>query len=402
MAQLVALWQTVVSLSSGLAFTDLERARDRRTMNAPKTLLANFAASRENNFDLIRLIAAMSVLVFHCYRLTGTAVPASPRLIADFFGAVVEQGVPVFFAISGFLIARSWVSNPRVLTYASKRLLRLIPALVVCVGLISFVLGPALTTLELGAYLSNQTPYLYVLRSAVLFTFHGILPGVFTDNPYPDAVNGSLWTLPVEASAYFAIGALGLVGLMTRRWGLASVFAAALLLASPLVSLAAFAPVAAENGAATGTPNLVISLLAVFFAGSLLFVYRRHVILNWWLAAVLAGLWLLTWDSAWAGVIAPLTIPYLVLITAYRTPRALSRLTRPGDVSYGVYIYAFPIQQSIAAIWTGVDPVAMFVVAAPLAYLAGLASWRLIEKPALALKRRLPPATVGLTSRLPE
>ena len=345
--------------------------------------LADVVASRENNFDVLRLGAAMVVLLEHCIPLTAAAVPA----LGGLYEAVLIQGVTVFFAISGFLIARSWVSAPRARTYAAKRALRLIPGLVVAVVFTSFVIGPLFTSLSLGAYLSDPAPYVYVLRCALLITFAGTLPGVFTDNPFPDAVNGVLWTLPVEACAYLIVGMLGVAGLLVRRWILPLAFACALVLGSPLVDLDSLLTIGDGN---TGDAALVSNLIATFLAGSLLFVHHERVTLSWWLAVPVAILWWVVAGSPWDETVAALVIPYLVLMGAYRTPASWRRLTRPGDVSYGVYVYAFPIQQSVVALWSGVRPLTLFAIAAPLAYAAGLASWRFIERPALDLKRRLP------------
>jgi peptidoglycan/LPS O-acetylase OafA/YrhL len=100
-------------------------------------------------------------------------------------------------------------------------------------------------------------------------------------------------------------------------------------------------------------------------------------------------LWVVSWKSSWVVVTASLFIPYAILVVAYRAPMSLNALVRPGDVSYGVYVYAFPVQQTIALAWKGVVPLAMLVIAAPVTYLLGLTSWRLVESRALSLKRRV-------------
>lgn len=352
-------------------------------MTLPGVRLADVTASRENNFDVLRLAAAMAVLFAHCYPLTGSDSP-------DFhgvFGAVLTQGVPVFFAISGFLIARSWLADSRLVVYAGKRVLRLIPALVVAVGVTAFVVGPIFTALPTVDYLTDPTPYVYVLRCSVLITFAGTLPGVFVDNPYPDAVNGSLWTLPVEASAYAVVAILGVLTLLRGR-GLAAIFVVALILGAPQAHLNDAVPIG-EN-ASGADAELVMRLLAIFLGGSLLYLHREHVRLSWALFGGLAVLWFVVSGTRWSPAVAPLAIPYLVIVLAYRSPAALRAIARPGDVSYGVYIYAFPIQQMLAATWGEIRPLEMFAVGAPAAYLAGLASWRLVERRALALKARLP------------
>ena len=354
-------------------------------MRGHEVRLVDVVASKANNFDVLRLGAALAVLFIHCFPLTGTAVPGLSGLSAP-----LEQGVPVFFAISGFLIARSWLSEPTASTYAAKRALRLLPALAVAALITSFVIGPIFSSLPLLTYLTDPTPYIYALRCSVLIPFQGTLPGVFADNPYPNAVNGSLWTLPIEAMAYAIIGVLGMLGLMLRRWGPAAAFLIVLLLASPIVNLDGLISVNTANAAGEVGAGRIVTLFAIFLGGSLLYAYRELIVLNWGIAVVAAGFWYLTSGSEWTGVISALTIPYVVLIGAYRTPSSWRRLTRRGDVSYGLYINAFPIQQAIAAALPGVNAAAMFLIAAPLSYLAGFASWKLIERPALALKSRLP------------
>jgi peptidoglycan/LPS O-acetylase OafA/YrhL len=127
----------------------------------------------------------------------------------------------------------------------------------------------------------------------------------------------------------------------------------------------------------------------LFLAGSLLFAARERIRLSWWVAGALGVLWVVSWKSEWVVVAASLFIPYAILVIAYRAPIRLNALVRPGDVSYGVYVYAFPVQQTIALAWKGVAPLAMLAIAAPITYLLGLTSWRLVESPALALKGRV-------------
>ena len=150
------------------------------------------SASRDNVFDVLRLAAAMAVLFSHCYPLTGRDEPVL-GVTGETLGDI---GVSVFFAISGFLVTRSFMLDSRPRAFAAKRALRLLPALIVCVWLLALVLGPLTTTLPLSDYLTTPQTWIYPLRSSLLVTFAGHLPGVFGSNPLPDAVDGSLWTAP--------------------------------------------------------------------------------------------------------------------------------------------------------------------------------------------------------------
>jgi len=347
--------------------------------------LSERSGSRANVFDVLRLTAAMAVLLSHCYPLTGRDEPFA-RVTGETLGDI---GVSVFFAISGFLVARSWASQPGLRPFAAKRALRLLPALILCVWLLALVLGPSVTTLSLGEYLSTPQTWIYPLRSSVLITFAGRLPGVFEDNPFVNAVDGSLWTLPLEACAYVMVAVLGALALLHRRALLAGLVVVGLIALSPPVDVASHLPGGAQDTAAGGNVEIVIHLVVVFLAGCTLFAARDRVVLSWWVAAALGLLWVVSWKSSWVTVTASLFIPYAILVIAYRAPLRLNALVAPGDVSYGVYVYAFPVQQTLALAWKGITPLGMLLVAAPVTYLLGLASWRLVESRALALKGRV-------------
>jgi peptidoglycan/LPS O-acetylase OafA/YrhL len=335
--------------------------------------------ARRNNFDVLRLVAASLVLFSHSYALTDSAEPFA-GLSGWTFG---EVGVVMFFAMSGFLIAKSWSDQPRLLPFAVKRGLRLFPALVVAVSVTAFVIGPLFTTLPLASYFADPTPWLYLARCSMLITFCGTLPGVFEGNPYPDAVNGSLWTLPVEACCYAMAAALGSLGLLRRSRVLLAFAVLLVLFVTPLSSIS----LAPAGGTTSGNLPLVIMLGATFVLGSLAYSLRARLHLSWTIGAALMALWVLTWGGGWARATGILAIAFAVLVLAFRTPAWLRRLTAPGELSYGIYVYAFPVQQSVAAIWGAIDPLLMTAIAFPVTYGLAFLSWRLVERPALALKR---------------
>ena len=229
--------------------------------------------------------------------------------------------------------------------------------------------------------------YRYIAENSVLDTINGRLPGVFEHNVYPAAVNGSLWTLPVEALAYLGAAVLGLLGALRQRMVLAlASFAVLLVLSTPLVNLSSVQ----LTGSAGGSLDLVLYLGALFNAGVLLYVLRERIALRWDLTAVLAIIWIASFGTSWVQTTAILVVPYLVLMLAYRTPLSLSVITRPGDLSYGIYIYAFPAQQLAAHLWgPGLTPGGMLALVAVPVYALAFLSWNLIEAPSLRLKRRL-------------
>jgi peptidoglycan/LPS O-acetylase OafA/YrhL len=336
--------------------------------------------NRDNNFDVLRLFAAGLVLWSHCYPLTGHPEPLV-RAVGVTGG---EIGVIMFFAMSGFLIARSWSEDPRPARYALKRALRLLPALVVAVAFTTFVVGPAFTTEPVGDYLTDPATWFYFVRASLLVTIAGHLPGVFTDNVYPNAVNGSLWTLPVEACCYVMVAVLGLLGIVRRSGLLLAGAVICLLAVTPLSPL----PKALGGGAAGGNTPIVLLLVGTFLLGALFYALRARLRLSWLVVAALALLWVLTWNGAWTALTTVLLFAYGTLVVAFRSPSGLRQVVAPGDVSYGVYVYAFPVQQSLWALHPGLAPGVMFAIAAPVTYTLALLSWRVIERPALRLKRR--------------
>ena len=349
---------------------------------------------RDNNFDVLRLVAALLVMVSHSYVLAQLPIPGVANrhlepfahLTGDTLGAV---GVSIFFGLSGFLIAGSWQTAPRLRTFFAKRALRLMPAVVVAGVVTAFVLGPIVTHASLGAYFGDSDPYLYVLKSATLAVHNMHLPLVFDINDLPYEVNGSLWTLPVEAGCYVLAALLGAVMLLRRPRALLGLAALLILITTPIVDAGHLLKELRGNAGITFDIVVLLRLVAQFVGGLALWSLRDRLPLRWWPLAGLAVVWAATWHTGWEAAAAIPLIGYGVLVLGHRTPRWIGVLTRRGDVSYGLYIYAFPVQQLVGQLW---HPPAglMTLEALPITYALAFVSWRLVEAPALALKRRLP------------
>lgn len=324
------------------------------------------ADGRDNNFDVLRLVAATMVLVSHAFPLTGHDEPLA-ALGGPTLGGL---GVALFFTMSGFLIAKSWSWQPSLRDFARKRFLRIMPGLWVAVALTVLVLGPLVTTVSLGAYFSTPGVWGYFARCWVLLTFDSSLPGVFSDNVYADAVNGSLWTLPLEVAAYSMVVLLGVAALFERRRVVGGMFVAAF---------------AASTVVQVGVLAEPLALLAYFLVGTTAYLYRDRISLSWPWALLGLASWVLSFGTPALVPVSLVVLPYAVFVCAYRTPRALRHLCGAGDVSYGIYIYAFPVQQT-AVLMGAETPLENFLVAAPITWLLACASWRIVEQPALRWK----------------
>jgi peptidoglycan/LPS O-acetylase OafA/YrhL len=325
----------------------------------------NRAPSRVNCFDALRLLAALAVLVSHSFSLAGDR---QPHLGTLELGVV---GVFVFFGISGFLIAQSWSIDPHVGRFLAKRALRLWPALLVVLLVSTLVIGPAVSTLPLADYLSRAETWSYLGNNAVFATAHE-LPGVFARHPTPREVNASIHTLQPEVWAYLGIAILGLAGGLRRAW------------VAPVVAVVLW--IAPHQHVAPWPDE--IFMLQAFAVGTALYVLRARVPWNPVLAAGGLGAWLLAPPSLELGLVV-VVVPYAAIYLAYHGPAALRRLTARGDFSYGIYVFAWPIGQVLVALWPSVSTPAVIAITLPVTVAVGAASWRFVERPALAYKKRL-------------
>ena len=332
-----------------------------------RTTAVRPGTTRRNCFDLLRLAAALAVLVSHSYALAGQREPQVGSL------ALGTAAVVVFFAISGFLITQSWVLEPRLIAFLAKRALRIMPALLAVLVLSALVLGLILTTLPRDEYVSDAGVWKYIGANAFMKTTYD-LPGVFAHNPFPDAVNGSLWTLKHEVRCYLLVAAIGVLGLLRgRHWGTAA-----------LAAVIAVTLTGSGDGV-LGDPLLV----RAFCVAALLYVWRERIPWSVALAVALVAAWLAAPGGDLQRWLATLALPYATLLAAYALPAGWRRLTARGDISYGVYLWAFPVQQVIASSWHGVPALALVGLALPATVALAAASWVAVERPALALKSRV-------------
>ena len=354
--------------------------------------LSNYTQGRDNNFNLIRIVAALAVLATHSFALAIGTRAAEP--FRDSLGMTMGMiAVDVFFVMSGFLVTGSLLTRQNAHEFLWARFLRVFPALLVMLLLTVFGLGLFMTSWPLSAYLMDAGTYGYLLKCATLVS--GVwynLPGVFADNPFKSAVNGSLWSLPYEVRMYAIVVMVWLVFRRIQRIG-GRVFSIAIVSAA----LAAGLFVLARH--IDGLPaDQFVTLFFMFFSGAACFLLKEHITISHWCFCFCAIALL---SSALAGprlffVVYLLTIAYTVLYLAYIPSGPIRTYNHVGDYSYGVYIYAFPVQQSVVALIPGVSVLLLFFISACITFLLAVLSWHFIERRALGLKSRY----VGYTKRL--
>ncbi len=336
-------------------------------------LLIDRLSDRDNNFDVLRLLAAWAVLVSHSYALVGR-----PEPLHQFNTTLGHVGLLIFFAVSGLLIRRSWELDPSPRDFWIKRALRLLPGLAVVALATSFVLGPLVTRASMSTYFSSVETWIYPVRIVGLLTFGADLPGVFPDSTYSGSVNGPLWSLPIEVFAYLLLFLLGITGLLKSRTMVTALAVAGLAWAAWWVTVT--------------SPSIgAVSVLAAFALAAAAYGWRDRLVLSHPVAAVVFSTCVLTGlgPEPLAVVTWTVSAVYLSFWFAYALPPLGRTLTRWGDASYGLYIWAFPVQQTIIQ-WLGPDthPWTVIGLATPVVWLLALASWRLVERPALARKPR--------------
>lgn len=330
----------------------------------------------------MRLLAAWFVLFSHCYPLAGRpdGDPYSTYVGLDTLGGV---GVSIFFVLSGYLVTQSWDRAAGPLDFVWKRARRIYPALVVCVTLCVLILGPLMTTLDVSAYFRHLYTHVY-LKTATAWSIHYVLPGVFPYNPTPNTVNGSLWSLPYEIRCYLFLFALGILPL-GLRW---KVLLTTLVLGTLLVFRPSSPPASALDRV-LGLDYYHVKLGLTFAIGALYYCWRDRVkpyaVLGF---LVLAFTWWLP-QSPVRVTLYVLALSTVVLAIALNWSFVPKLPARMGDWSYGLYLYAFPVQQLLAA--GGFHQTfgfASYVVLSTVVSLAAAcASWFLVErwwlKPAL-------------------
>jgi peptidoglycan/LPS O-acetylase OafA/YrhL len=345
------------------------------------------ARGRDNNFNLVRLIAAGCVLVSHSWPLSGT--PGEP--LERFAGfSLGHLGVDVFFVVSGFLVTGSLFARGALRSFLRARALRIFPALTVNAFGTALVIGSLVTVLPLAHYLASPGTWAYALLNSTTWPWGVVwsLPGVYKGLPGGDVVNGALWSLPWELTMYAMLTGIGALALRPRPW-----------LGSRGVRFVVFGLAAAatlghglNEGADLSRAFDVVQglrLVALFFTGASFHLLRDRVPLSGGACAVAVAALIaaMRWQG-YALVAYPLLLSYVVLWLALVPAGVLRRYNRLGDYSYGLYLWQFPLQQWIVLTHPGIAQPMLVLASLPAAMALAVASWHLVERPALALKER--------------
>jgi peptidoglycan/LPS O-acetylase OafA/YrhL len=339
-----------------------------------------------NNFDFLRFALASLVILSHSWPLGTGTHEGEPLYMAT--GGQLTMGqfaVYGFFIISGFLITHSWFSKPRIVPYLKKRAARIYPGFVVAALVSALVAAPLCSNAGYpGLHLGSVTRAMANMVRLRLET----PVEAFASNPYPQAVNGSLWSIPYEFRCYLGVLTLGLCGLLPRRWVLLACLGLSIACAM-LYSCVSMPEGAKVVTALIGRPYYAATLAPYFLVGMAFYVCRERISLRGsWAVVSLVALAIAARVPHGMVLALPLAGAYLIFYAAFLPLGGLERWGKHGDFSYGIYLYAFPIQQCIVHVYgAAVAPWGLFLMAWPPSVVAGALSWHLVEKHWLTRRR---------------
>lgn len=335
--------------------------------------LGDTARSRSDNYLPLRHLAALMVIYGHSYALTWHA-PGETDVVAKLMPGFYAGNLAVylFFAISGYLVTLSLLRHPGLWRYVRNRFLRVYPAYLACLLVCVLPLGLAFSSLPVGEYLRADETWRYLTRNLQPVTLAWTLPGVFENNPYPKVVNGTLWSLSLEVRWYFYLGLLAALTIVRRRW------------AFTLVALSVVFFGVWEWWSGKPDVNEYRALSQTFLIAALCAHWRERIPVAHWLMLGLALAAVLAHGTLGFGAAVVLAAIYFTFWAAYRLPA----LRWPGghDYSYGLFLYGFPVQQSLVAWFPSLTPLQLLPGSACCALLLALLSWHVVERPALRYK----------------
>jgi peptidoglycan/LPS O-acetylase OafA/YrhL len=358
--------------------------------------LSDFTYQRDNNLNLLRVVAALVVLIVHGFTLTlGAQAPVPFQSILGMPPSTIA--VHIFFIVSGFLVTASLLRTESPVNYIWARILRIFPGILVMLVITVFGFGLFETTYSSSSYLTNTQTYWYFFKCATLLGGAEYnLPGLFQTNIYKMTVNGSLWTVPIELKMYILLLAIWMLSRFISRNH--QKFFKILTLCTTLL---AGGYMGYQYFLTTSTHQLP-SFLFMFFTGASFFVLRKKIILHrfMFLCCMVASI-----TSVLAGpktffVIYSATLAYIIFYIAYVPKGFFRKYNSVGDYSYGIYIYSFPVQQLIIAKMPNASVAEVIALSFLVTMVLAITSWHGLEKNALRLKKRCVARTELLLDKL--
>ena len=319
----------------------------------------------KNNFDLLRLIFAVFVVITHSYILSG-----NPN---DFFWQMTKQttlsyiGVAGFFVISGYLIFKSFERSKNISDFFEKRIRRIFPGLIIA-QLVTLIAISILIKEEIFFLFQKET-ILYFVKGCTIFLQKFRISGLFENNLHPQVINGSLWTIPFEFFLYIFMAVFFTIFKFKDRNILQGILPESL--NYNLKNLAHF---------------------GVFFFSGVLFAKYQIINLKNSKVILITSLllsFILFFSKSWE-LFHQILIPFLIISAGILHWEPGEKFIKKiGDCSYGIYIYSFPLQQILMNLFPSLDQKKLISISLPISILLGFLSWRFVEKKFLKRSSKL-------------
>ena len=337
---------------------------------------------------MLRLIAAWFVLYSHSWALLGLGGKPTLSSLDQLLVSITPYSmkasgvaVAVFFVLSGYLITKSFVRSKNISSYVISRLVRIYPALWGCLILCAFGFGLYFTSLPTAEYLSSAKLWSFLKTNSLMLKVDFLLPPagqLFPENPNPRGINGSLWTLPAEIRCYILVAIFGVLGAFKSKAHFA-VAAGIILLYYWFFQDSNILYTAKQHG----------RLVLFFLIGSTFFVFREHIQISLIWTLVFWFLAFLARDTSAFNLLASVAIGHVCIVLAFHPKFQLPPIDRLGDYSYGLYLYAYPVQQSLIALQPELSPAQLVAEATVLAGGLAFLSWHVVEKRMIRAKRSI-------------
>lgn len=336
---------------------------------------------KKNNFDFLRFLFAVFVVISHSYPLAGSH-ESQQWIYQVTNGQVVlaRLGLDGFFIISGYFIYQSLQRSSNLFSYYKKRFLRLFPALFV-VLLITLLLSPFVYEGHIG-FFKNPEVYTYLPNNLSLYGFQPVINGIFDHNPY-HSINGSLWTVRYEFSLYIA---LSLLFIFRKHHNVKALlltfcFVSLLIIYNGFLYRFAGSTIFGMNG------YEILDLGTFFVCGSLLSALNFEKLFKAWFIPLSIFMAMLSIYFNIYDMVKHIVLPVIILSIGFTPLPFFSTFGKMGDMSYGIYIYSFPIQQTLMYFYK-LDVFQLMFWSVLISILFGCLSWHLIEKRALKYKNK--------------
>lgn len=329
---------------------------------------------KNNNFDILRLVASLGVFFEH-----GSFI--FDKHIFGFFNnnySFASLFVFVFFFISGHLVFQSWRRSQNILNFLAKRFFRIFPGLF-CASIFSvFVIGLWVTNVDGDDFLKSSAVWITFLNYATALSVRHQLPGVFESNPFPFVVNASLWTIKYEILMYFLLVVfIAIFGERKQRFIFIFLLSIFLFFITP--DFFFFNNLFSSKDFFRFEVIFLSGVLCVFF------IFNKKYYLLLFIFGFLLSCFGESFHLVTLGVF--IWLPALVVGLAYFKP--LTAIKLPFDLSYGIYIYAFPIQQAMTelSLQNGWDKWVCLFISLILVAAVSWASWIFVEEPVIKWSR---------------